>query len=306
MKIIAILLTLLLGSPILAQEYEDEIISSKAKEMRIDAFYAFLDSSTNKVVQGERMSGYKSRTYIKYTKKGAVAERYYDYNEGTFYLAYISTFKNRLLDTTTTHIRVLDPPTSWTVYEYDKKNRETSVRHIEDDLREGSKVETTYNSDGKISQTKSYYWGEVDVITTYTYDSKGNKTEEVHSYPNEDNAETKSVFTYDSNGNMLSDAYQDTKGVWTVSCAYKYNDQNLCIEKCVSKKSEPCKVNGEWTYDEHGNVIAQKILSNYGTPDEYWRNHRMEYEYDSKGNWTKKTVFYEDAPVKIVIRTIAY
>lgn len=179
--------------------------------------------------------------------------------------------------------------------EYGRKIEQTSVFSNGD----RSILSYEYDANGNvISMAHVYYlsgFSKPDVSTyTYTYDDNGNMLTESYSAPwsndyyndeyiyDEDGRLIKysrvgnyfnfyNEYTYDENGYLISMVYYHSRNGKTVT-TYT-NDANGRAIKAISSSSKG-ETTEEFTYDDFGNVLSQKICYYNGNIETY------EYEYE--------------------------
>lgn len=123
------------------------------------------------------------------------------------------------------------------------------------------------------------YRGEDDrnQVNTYTYDGKGNITENYLVYNEKEHSRIS--YKYDENGNMLE---------WKYWAGY---DEDL--NKIIT-----------YSYDEKENIIEKNYHSyTYNT---IFKKYNYKYEYDKKGNWIKCIEYKNEIPIIMLERTYEY
>ncbi|AWH86703.1 hypothetical protein HYN59_17025 [Flavobacterium album] len=160
------------------------------------------------------------------------------------------------------------------LYEYDGQNRKISESRYSKDK---PLYTMTYGYDGKNVTKKETTDGKGVVLNSEksSYDKKGNLVKR-YTIDNSDKSEVMDSYTYDSKGNVTS---------WTMT-------RNNAPEMRVVYK-----------YDGHNNATAVKTVNGKG---EIIDDRTYTYEYDDKGNWTKKTVTLNNKPFTVVERKITY
>jgi len=160
------------------------------------------------------------------------------------------------------------------LYEYDAQNRKISETRYSKDK---TLYKTTFEYDGKNITKKETTGpdGAVTMTEKSSFDKEGNLLER-YITDTYDRSVTHEAYKYDNNGNMLS----------------------YVISRNGSKEQELINI-----YDSHNNLTATKTANAKG---EIIDSRTYTYEYDAKGNWTKKTVSLTDQPAFIVERKIEY
>ncbi|WP_294818719.1 hypothetical protein [uncultured Flavobacterium sp.] len=160
------------------------------------------------------------------------------------------------------------------LYEYDAQNRKISETRY-------SKDKTLYKTvfeyrDGNL--VKKETTGPDGVIASTeksSYDKKGNLLER-YIYDGFDKSQIHEMRSYDTNGNMTGNKVT----------------RNDKIEFEALNK-----------YDERNNLVKTQTANGAG---QIYDSRVYSYDYDSKGNWIKKTVYINDKPSIIIERAISY
>ena len=198
-----------------------------------------------------------------------------------------------------------------TIYTYDAKGNMTEAAwydakdsllgktiHTYDTERNMLKYVVLYNADGSL-----------DCKSVYTYDAKGNMTGIV-DYNDRGSLKSKTVYTYDAKGNTTKKAWYNADGsldgkfTFTYDAAgnqieeAKYNDRgSLVLKKTFDTKGNltekvEYKADGSLdsrivrAYDAKGN-LTEKV--EYNAKGALAGKYIYTYEFDSTGNWTKRT-----------------
>ncbi len=146
---------------------------------------------------------------------------------------------------------------------------------------------------GKLIRVVSYDAnGKVDSEQTNSYDKDGRLLEE--RYVVGKRAFGKTVFKYDQIGNLLEAAFYAPDGkkslavmgpcLGTHRMTYTYNDLRKPTRIAHSEPNGEVKWSWEYSYDSKGMITTEKIQYLSST-----QTFVYVYEYDSRGNWIKKT-----------------
>ena len=186
--------------------------------------------------------------------------------------------------------------TSSIANKYDNKGLVMEQKLFED----GKSYAMVYgnNANGKCVYSKIYnnntgHYGDYDVqqITRYEYDAKGNMTTVSDSL---NNSKVMARYTYDSNDNLSSVTYGNG-----TSTSYTYNKGNM-IEKVINNNADNTQMS-IYSYDYYldGNVSQQNRngVNCYYDYDEFSRiidedygREEIDYFYDAAGNRTLKKI----------------
>jgi hypothetical protein len=182
------------------------------------------------------------------------------------------------------------------------------------------KIRTIYERDGagRIAGLKSY-GGDGALMETrrHAYDSKGNLIEEAffrssgklmfkfvsvydasgntlerRSYGDNGALESKSTFTYDTKGNVLSMSYfkdcttEQSCKILDYRAVSTYDAQNRLTESALYKGNGSLDERGTYSYNPKGYVQERIVYDGKGA---LRTKESSAYEYDSVGNWTKRT-----------------
>ena len=201
--------------------------------------------------------------------------------------------------------------TSKSISTYDsKKNSWESVSYGENGTPTG-KIVTTFDANGNMAEVTQYNdKGSLRVRFVHKYDLSGNNTEDVH-YIADGSIYAKFMKTYDEKGNQKElTAYKADKTI-DYREVYTNDKQGNMIELLNYKSDGSLEDRKTYAYNEKGYETETAVYN----PDGSMREKKTyAYEFDSIGNWikksTKKWVFKERKlvaePPYIVKRTITY
>ena len=135
--------------------------------------------------------------------------------------------------------------------------------------------------------------GNVDRITTYTYDSAGNETSERIDRDGDGNVDRITTYTYDSAGNLTSKSYdRDGDGNPDSISTYTYDSagNETSWSEDYDGDGNPDQIN-TYTYDSAGNETSwSEDYDGDGNPDSITITT---YTYDSAGNLTSRSDDYD-------------
>lgn len=162
------------------------------------------------------------------------------------------------------------------INKYDKKNRKISEARYNKDGKKQYETISKYEGDNLMKKFTLNDKNEVDYSEDYTYDSKGNVLTHL-TFENFDKSYTLDTYTYDGKGNKLT---------WE-----------------ITKNKKPF-MSATFTYDKYNNTTSV-IVKDSNTGMEVDKREYI-YEYDAKGNWTKKVTKIKGVPQFLAERTITY
>ena len=199
-------------------------------------------------------------------------------------------------------------------------------------------VETkTYDAKGRMTEERYTAADDVPLYTArYILDGNGRKKERGVYAPNE-TLRTKREFKYDTEENLIEWSDYDADGSLRSKNTYAYNDGKRVSERATFNGKGSMVDRWTYAYDENGNkkeetryyadgsidtryvyTLDEKgnrvETSKYNAKDEAVGKESHAYEFDSNGNWIKRTTTRlidgagktGDEPVEITYRKIAY
>ena len=184
---------------------------------------------------------------------------------------------------------------SRSVFKYDAKGNLIEQQWYAHTGRLTHKTVFTFDENGNQTSQSNYDEGSLNWKTVSKYDANGNKTELLQYQGN--SLRYKFLHSYDSKGRILeketvefnskpesfpSHAPEPGKVVYT------YDDEKRTKEVATYGVDGTLKGKVTHAYDERNNEIGLKIFNAYG-PQETSETRLTNIEYDSYGNWTRKT-----------------
>ena len=136
----------------------------------------------------------------------------------------------------------------------------------------------------------------------YKCDEKGNIIEETIYRPC-DKKESYSSFKYDERENIIEYMNYADDGRLIMKTVLTYDNKNNLIEGNNSSDNEIYSNRAVFRYDDKNNCIG---FTSYKKDGSLSFNHEYKYEYDSRGNWIKKTTYYNGNATMITVREIKY
>jgi hypothetical protein len=162
--------------------------------------------------------------------------------------------------------------------------------------------EFTYNPDGQVIWSKSKALdGSLLGATEYLYAKSGKLIRE-NSYSEEMTIWQIKVTDYDKKDKLLEMREYTMPDSLNPVAIHRYDSHGLETEHTYFRKDRSCTT---WksSYDEHGNMTSRITMpeaSKYDVP------MFVRYEYDKKGNWTKRDKYQNGNLVESRTRSIIY
>ena len=220
-----------------------------------------------------------------------------------------------------------------TIYTYDTGGYKIQEDHLTTDGSLSRQILFSYDAENRIAVEADYLAdGSLREKTIYTYDNDG-KTAEASVYESDGSLSTRIIFRFDLNYNLTELAGLQgvirfhREGVWIEADQYDPSGLLLQVYTAVNKASgreityQPINPSSEdqhttaakleRVYDTNGNLTDRFLLvqgQRIEIRDDKERtelNRQPEYEFDLKGNWTKK-VFWSGGETHVEYRTITY
>jgi hypothetical protein len=162
-----------------------------------------------------------------------------------------------------------------TKYDYDNKNRIVAESRYDKDSKPVYTTTYQYKGNNLIKKETTNEKKVVDYSEQFNYDPKGNMISHI-TFERYDNSNTVDKYIYDALGNK-TDWTVLRNDVPAMKASFKYDDKN--------------NLTATHAVDGSGKVIEEKLYK---------------FEYDTQGNWTKKTVNINGKPAFVAERTITY
>jgi hypothetical protein len=220
-----------------------------------------------------------------------------------------------------------------TVYFYDSANRLSRQLTYGKKRQLRDSISYTYFNDGsKVEQLHLSMRLRYEHITIITYDVKGNPIHEYKRYIDTTSSngvfEMQSIITnqynkfgwlvktiktrvdlnpykvslykYDKKGNKIE--FREILGeeIWEID---RYNAKGDHIEAIFYQYSDEIQYHTKMLYNQWRDQIRQTSSGIYGKP---FSPDKIEYEYDSQHNWTKRTWYSGSEMISVAVRDIEY
>lgn len=170
----------------------------------------------------------------------------------------------------------LETPQYKTLYTYDNKNRILSDTRYDKDSKMQYQTRYTYEGNNLIKKATTNEKGEPEYVENFTYDKNGNVLTH-HIFEKFENSNTINSFKYDANNN---------KTEWSVT------KNNIPVVKAY------------FTYDKYKNETSYTAIDE--ASGKALEKREYSFEYDTTGNWLKKTITVNGIPQYIEERKITY
>jgi hypothetical protein len=172
-----------------------------------------------------------------------------------------------------------------TVYKYVSKNRKEGLSYGEDGSITGKSV-YTFDSKGKLIENLEYGpQGSVRYRIVQRYDDHERITESI-SFKPDGSVYSKSENTYDQGGNLKETiSYEADKSI-EYRVVYSHDGKGRMTESLMYKQDGVLDNKSTYAYNEKGLRTEKAIYNSDGILRE---KESYAYEFDSVGNWIKKT-----------------
>ncbi len=171
----------------------------------------------------------------------------------------------------------------------------------------------SYNEKGNLVSLIDYNIdGSIKSQWLHKYDEQGRAIEQIREYTAKENlrSNTKQTYKYNQHGDCTEMIYYKFDGSIDLSLTfiYKYNEHGNRIETSTYRNGN-LEATHIIEYDSEDQMIVHKPKDREELEDQMDEKSAVktkQYEYDSHGNWIKKTIFYKKIPSNILIREITY
>ena len=165
-----------------------------------------------------------------------------------------------------------------------------------------SKMITSYDTNG--NRVESTYFdldGNITSKLNFKHDEKGNEIE-VNSYNLDGSINWKKVSKFDDKGNELENQSFKANGIPKFKRTFKYDPHGNVTE--INTYSGKSFLKGKINkYDDKGNAVKIQFLDSDGKIKSIWEN---KYDFDAKGNWTRKVTYIDGIPEYIFEQKLEY
>ena len=183
-------------------------------------------------------------------------------------------------------------------YQYNDQNLIEKISYSSDSVIYNAVVYNYDNENNKIGVVSYYSDGRIKQSDSIKKDDRGNRIEVV-SY----GEGSKYQLKYNNKDNLIEIIYYDWNGELSYKEAYQYNDAGNKVKMTHLIYPYKDEMNKIYKYDTKNNQI-EMIETNY---EGEINSETNQYQYDSKGNWTQKSISWNtDQLLNVVKRTIEY
>ena len=183
------------------------------------------------------------------------------------------------------------------VYKYDAKGNLTEQQWYAHTGQLGGRLVYSFDEKGNQTSQTSYQGdGALGWKSISKYDANGNRTEWLHYEGN--TLKYKILFSYDSKGRILEQetvefnsipgTLRPTHSPEPGKVVYTYDDDKRTKEVATYEVDGTLKEKVAYTYDERKNEVGRTAFNADGSPKN-GETRLINIEYDSHGNWTRKT-----------------
>jgi antitoxin component YwqK of YwqJK toxin-antitoxin module len=198
----------------------------------------------------------------------------------------------------------------------DSSNRIAEIRYKKVTDASFRRTVYTYDENGRDREQAEYFAdGTLEGLTTYSYDHKGNQTEEIskrHVHPQHFSpmrydvyVTTRTTYEYDNKGNKIKEFHFSPNGSLHSTWLFRYDARNLLIKELrfdkigrlerefVFKYDKGGWLREEWEYhnfcyEKNGDMCRGVV--NSGNAWFYYLT-KLTYGYDRIGNWIRQREF---------------
>lgn len=175
-------------------------------------------------------------------------------------------------------------------FEFDRQGRKIEHYTYNTDGRESPKSVSTYNEKNWLikDDTFSALSNKPYLQTRYTYDDFGNVKEIAQYNIEDDSLLQKWVFTNDLQKKYFEFADFDSRNKQGMRVGFKRDEKCRLAEIFAYQLDNKLRVKSVFTFDK--NDIPISVVS-YSSENSVIGKRKYEYEFDSQGNWKKKSDF---------------
>ena len=186
------------------------------------------------------------------------------------------------------------------VYEYDPAGRRISEKILDGRGELVKETRTVYDDRGnRVAEVAA--WGDGTFENASFYEFDGDRRMMLGLHYNAPLVVNRNTYGYDDQGRLVRETFArnyryDAGGGRVVSSALfdygyevttTYDGRGLVREKLVTDLTGVRQSRSEFTHDDRGNQIEERVFSANGTLTD---RKEYRYEYDLVGNWTKETM----------------
>jgi hypothetical protein len=159
-----------------------------------------------------------------------------------------------------------------------------------------------YDENGKKEETLSYRDGEIELIYRYKYDDKGNMIEQ-YEFDNNSILTAKWISKYDEKGNQVESYSYFSDSTFFSKSAIKVDENGNKVEEKHYNSKGGLESTYLYKHNNYGDFIETQV---YDARGDLKSTYTYKYKYDKKNNWIKKTVYDNEIPWVIEVRSFEY
>jgi hypothetical protein len=195
------------------------------------------------------------------------------------------------------------------VYHYKPDGKPNEFFYYDKDGNVASHIVFEYDSEGREIKQSTYHGTEKKLYGWYerTYNEFGKQLSYI-SYKMDGTIDFSSHCTYNEKGHLVETVDKRNKDpkstyVFNERIVYRPNEYGDSVETTFYKSDgTSVTYHNDYEYDSEG----KKILKPRVQEEETKEAETEKNEFDSQGNWSRKTIFYNKLPVKMLVREIVY
>ena len=196
-------------------------------------------------------------------------------------------------------------PVSKNVFKYDKDGNRLELTSYDPRGQMISNLKSTY-VDGKITKEETILAnGLVDVSSEIKTDAKGNRVEQRDLKTNAVSPlfNFTQLYKYDEKGQMIERTSLRGNGTLMYRYLFKYDDKGNRTEWIQIGANGLMVGRVTYKFDEKNNLVEEISHDSNNVPK---ATYTYTYEFDRKGNWTRRTKLENNTPVEIKERNYNY
>ena len=191
------------------------------------------------------------------------------------------------------------------VFKYDKDGNRLELISYKPDGKIISNLKSTY-TDGRITKEETILGdGTIELIADIKTDAKGNRIEQRETRPVAASPlfNYTHYYKYDEKGQMLERTARRGNGRLMFRYLFKYDDNGNRIEWTQLGPDSTVVGRVVYKFDNKNNMVEETSYAGSSTPK---ATYTYTYEFDRKGNWTRRTKLQDKTAIEIKERQYDY